>query len=133
MSERLPINHLYPNTVKPVTGKGVAGAQRAGTAPPSSSGAASFRDILQAKVLNFSHHAELRLRQRGITFNAEQIEKINAAIDKAAAKGAKDSLVLIKDTALIVNVKNRTVVTAMDGQSLQDHVFTQIDSAVIIP
>jgi flagellar operon protein len=58
--------------------------------------------------------------------------KIESAIDKAAAKGAKDSLILFKDMAFIVNVKNRTIVTAMEGSSMQDNVFTQIDSAVVI-
>ncbi|MOA07809.1 hypothetical protein D3C78_1275320 [compost metagenome] len=62
----------------------------------------------------------------------EQLSKIETAIDNAAAKGAKESLILMKDMALIVNVDNRTVVTAMDGSSMKDNVFTQIDSAVII-
>jgi flagellar operon protein len=39
---------------------------------------------------------------------------------------------LLNDMALIINVKNRTVVTALDGASMKDNVFTQIDSAVII-
>lgn len=38
----------------------------------------------------------------------------------------------MQDMAFIVNVKNRTVVTAMDSESMKDNVFTQIDSAVII-
>lgn len=136
MSDRLPINPLYPNGLRP----GQVRPPVSPTTPKSPIGAgsaqvgnASFQDILQQKILSFSQHAETRLKQRGITFRTEQIEQINAAIDKAAAKGAKDSLVLIKDTALIVNIKNRTVITAMDSQSLKDHVFTQIDSAVIIP
>jgi hypothetical protein len=39
---------------------------------------------------------------------------------------------LLGGTALIVNIPNRTVVTALDGASMKDNVFTQIDSAVII-
>ena len=60
------------------------------------------------------------------------LTEAKTAIDKAAAKGAKDSLILFKDMAFIVNVKNRTIVTAMDSSSMQDNVFTQIDSAVVI-
>jgi flagellar operon protein len=134
MSDRLPIHSMYPNPIRP------GQAANAGSPTRTQAGAnqahvgnTSFKEILQQKILHFSQHAETRLRQRGISFKSEQIEQINAAIDKAAAKGANDSLVLIKDTALIVNVKNRTVITAMDSQSLKDHVFTQIDSAVIIP
>ena len=56
--------------------------------------------------------------------------KLNDAIDKADAKGVQDTLVLTKDAALIVNVKNRTVVTAMDKNNLNGNVFTNIDGAV---
>jgi flagellar operon protein len=125
---------MYPNPIRPGQAANVGSPTKTQAgANHAQVGNTSFKEILQQKILHFSQHAETRLRQRGISFKSEQIEQINAAIDKAAAKGANDSLVLIKDTALIVNVKNRTVITAMDSQSLKDHVFTQIDSAVIIP
>ena len=96
-------------------------------------GQKSFQDILQSKLIRFSNHAELRLQQRGIKLDSQQLNQLESAIDKADAKGAKESLVVFKDVALIVNVKNRMVVTAMDGNQMRDNVFTQIDSAVIIP
>jgi len=34
--------------------------------------------------------------------------------------------------AFVVSVKNKTVITAMDGASIKDNVFTNIDSAVIV-
>jgi flagellar operon protein len=34
--------------------------------------------------------------------------------------------------ALVVSIKNRTVITAVDPGSLKDNVFTNIDSAVIV-
>ncbi|MDU4697786.1 MULTISPECIES: TIGR02530 family flagellar biosynthesis protein [Paenibacillus] len=92
----------------------------------------NFKDLLEDRLVHFSNHAVKRLEQRGIELKPEQLNKIESAIDSAAAKGAKDSLILLKDMALIVNVNNRTVVTAMDGSSMKDNVFTQIDSAVII-
>ena len=57
---------------------------------------------------------------------------VNEAIDKADANGIDDTLVLTKDAALIVNVKNRTVITAMDRAQMTGNVFTNIDGAVII-
>ena len=54
------------------------------------------------------------------------------AVNKAEAKGAKESLILMDQLALVVSVKNRTVITAVDGASLKDNVFTNIDSAVIV-
>ena len=55
-----------------------------------------------------------------------------AGVDRAAAKGAKESLVMIDDVALVVSVKNRTVITAVDKAQLKENVFTNIDSAVIV-
>ena len=98
----------------------------------SSGSPTSFKEVLNRNVLKFSQHAELRMQQRGISFKPETINEIVNAIDQAAAKGAKDSLVVYRDVAMIVNIPSRTVVTAMDGKSLQGNVFTQIDSAVIV-
>jgi hypothetical protein len=38
---------------------------------------------------------------------------------------------MLDDVAMIVNVPNRTVVTAVDGDQAGSQVFTNIDSAVI--
>lgn len=92
----------------------------------------SFRNVLREKLIRFSHHAEVRLRERGINLSEEKLAKLETAIGKAESKGARESLILFQDVALIVNVKNRTVVTALDGSQMKDNVFTQIDSAVIV-
>ncbi|MBC7690447.1 MAG: flagellar protein [Methylotenera sp.] len=82
--------------------------------------------------LKFSAHASQRLMDRKITLDQNTMLKVNDAIDKAAAKGIDDTLILTQDAALIVSVKNRTVITAMDRASLSGNVFTNIDGAVII-
>ena len=58
--------------------------------------------------------------------------KVNEALDRAAAKGVEDTLVLTSNAALIVNVPNRTVITAMDRSQMSGNVFTNIDGAVIV-
>lgn len=82
--------------------------------------------------LKFSSHATQRLQERKIQLDSATMIKVTEAIDKAEAKGIEDTLVLTSDAALIVNVKNRTVITAMDRQSLTGNVFTNIDGAVVI-
>ena len=71
------------------------------------------------------------IARRGIDITANRMDRITDAVDKASAKGARDSLILVDDLALVVSVKNRTVITAIDGSSLKGNVFTNIDSAVI--
>lgn len=82
--------------------------------------------------LKFSNHALERMRSRGIHFQPEELRNIGNAVNKAAAKGAKDTLVLSGDNALIVSVKNNMVVTVMDRQAMKENVFTNIDSTVVI-
>lgn len=82
--------------------------------------------------VKFSAHATQRLRERQIQFDAGLMSRLNDAISKADAKGLGDALMLTDQAALIVNVPNRTVVTAMDREKLIGNVFTNIDGAVII-
>ncbi len=104
------------------------GKQTASNSNPST----SFSKMLEQRLLTFSNHAEQRLEQRGIRLQPEQLVKLSNAVDKAEQKGAKDSLLFMKDLAFIVNVKSRTVITALSGTAMKDNVFTQIDSAVIV-
>ncbi|MFF2908562.1 TIGR02530 family flagellar biosynthesis protein [Paenibacillus sp. NPDC057934] len=126
MSDRMTIGQLYPAAVHPSI------LQRPSVAKDAATPESSFESMLQRNMLKFSNHAAKRLEQRGIELGSRQLDEISSAVDKAAAKGSKESLILMKDMALIVSVPNRTVVTAMDGSSMKDNVFTQIDSAVII-
>ena len=96
-----------------------------------------FQSILQQQLqrsesLKFSKHASARLTSRQIDLSAEQMERLNSGVDKAMAKGIKESLVLMDNIALVVNVENRTVVTALDRSETKEHVFTNIDGAVVI-
>ncbi|MBM7854216.1 flagellar operon protein [Desulfohalotomaculum tongense] len=97
----------------------------------------SFAELLREKTarqqpVKLSAHAQKRLQQRNIVLGAAEMAKISRAMQRAETKGAKDSLLMYGDLALIANIKNKTVVTAVDGHSLKDYVFTNIDSAVII-
>ena len=97
-------------------------------------GAPAFGQILDQELagVKFSQHAKERLQTRNIAFGHTELTKLRFALDKAAAKGARESLVLMDNLALVVSVKNRTVITAVDSSSLKNNVFTNIDSAVIV-
>lgn len=82
--------------------------------------------------LKFSGHAVERMRSRGISFSPDEMKGIEGAVERAAQKGSKDTLVLTGQNALIVSVKNQTVVTVMDKNAMKDNVFTNIDSTVVI-
>jgi flagellar operon protein len=118
-------------------GLGVA-IPAAGRGPSSvRPGAPSFADVLKREAsqptssLTFSNHALARLQRRGIEVDAPTAQRLDAGVSRAAAKGSRDAVVLVDGTAFVVAVRNRTVVTAVDSAHMRDHVFTNIDSAVI--
>jgi len=72
------------------------------------------------------------LSLRNINLSADDLNRMNQAVSKAASKGAKQSLLVMDKQAFIVSVPNRTVITALDEGSMKENVFTNIDSAVIV-
>ncbi|MBU1864634.1 MAG: hypothetical protein KKH94_13320 [Candidatus Omnitrophica bacterium] len=129
------ISYLPQQPIVPITGKGkIAGARN----PQVSDGkdTVSFKNVLHGQIadqkkVKFSNHAQQRLRTRKIQFNSQQLDRLADAIDRAAFKGARDSLLLVDNIAAVVSVENRTIITVVEGNSLKDNVFTNIDSAVI--
>ena len=94
----------------------------------------SFEDVLRQKQkpLKFSKHATQRLSQRNINLSDEQNIRLTNGVTEAEKKGVNESLVLVDNLAFIVNVPNKTVVTAMDQEETNANVFTNIDGAVIM-
>jgi flagellar operon protein len=102
-----------------------------GTGTPAGDDFATVLERVQGEI-KFSRHALQRLQTRNITLTAGEVHRLQDAVERAASKGARDSLVLLDELAFVVSIKNRTVITAMDGESMKEHVFTNIDSAVIV-
>lgn len=96
----------------------------------------SFSELLEKEqaaetgALKFSKHANERLASRNIDLSDQQLERLETGAKKAQEKGIKESLVMVDDIAFIVNIKNNTVVTAVNDSD--DKIFTNIDGAVII-
>ena len=97
----------------------------------------SFRQILEQvsnrnDTVSFSRHANERLSSRNIRLNEEQMQRLNEGVKQAKEKSIQESLVMMDNIAFIVNVKNNTVITAMDQNTNDSNVFTNIDVAVIV-
>ncbi len=144
----------FENLVKPDIAGGIGNTKPGGAGQSSVNvGGPSFQETFQEKLnglqggnlqpqkssgpapttdLKFSNHAIERMQSRGISFNKGDMDRLNEAVTRAAAKGSKDTLVLMNDSALIVSVKNKTVVTVMDQAALKENVFTNIDSTIVM-
>lgn len=96
-------------------------------------GITSFEDILKSKdEVKFSKHATGRLATRQIELDEGQVARIADGMQRADAKGIRDSLVIMDQLAFIVNVPSKTVITAMDQEETKENIFTNIDGAVIV-
>lgn len=91
----------------------------------------SFDRVLYdtADRIKFSKHAAKRLEMRNISITEEQKARLEDAAEQAMEKGMTESLVMVDNLAFIVNVRNKTVVTAVNDTG--NAVFTNIDGAII--
>ena len=128
------------NSIQPVGYAGLRGPERA--TPETAPG---FGDSLDALLrppqtaappspggIQFSRHAVARMESRGIHLDPDDLADLGSAVDKLAARGAKESLVLLGDHAFIVGVPDRRIVTAPTRQEAAGTIFTQIDSTAVV-
>ena len=103
-----------------------------GAQAPALSDGLSFKEVLrEVSGLEFSGHALERLQDRSISMDESGMKRLQEAVTRAEEKGSRDSLILDGDQAFLVNIPNKTVVTAVDMLELREKVFTNIDSTVL--
>lgn len=123
---------LVPPGVAPVAQPAQpAGGRRGETAVHGPSFGEVLRSTTQPQGVEFSRHALQRLERRGIELGEQTLARLTDGVDRAAGKGSRESVVFVDGTAFVVSVRNRTVITAVDPEHMREHVFTNIDSAVI--
>jgi len=108
-------------------------ARPAGSAPVRSAEGPSFREALQGATrgVQFSNHAQKRIERRDLDLDPARLNRLNTAISRAAEKGARNSVVMLDDLAVVVDIRDRKVVTAINASQGKERVFTNIDSVVI--
>lgn len=120
---------IHPQPIQPATLKKDTGAAL------NANSSVSFKQVLGDQLdrggVRFSKHATLRMQSRGIEMSENALGRLNQAVRMADEKGSRDSLVLLDSAALVVSIKDNTVVTVADKEQLRGNVFTNIDSAII--
>jgi flagellar operon protein len=120
--------------VGPATPAAKPGTASTAGAAPAAPGP-SFADVLAGQTAvgtpTFSKHAIERLTRRGVELDSTTLGRLTDGIQRAAGKGARNSVVFVDGTAYVASVQNNTVITAVTPEAMRSHVFTNIDSAVI--
>ncbi|MGM8364133.1 TIGR02530 family flagellar biosynthesis protein [Virgibacillus sp. W0181] len=93
----------------------------------------SFKEIFKdVKAIKVSKHAQQRISERNIQINDKQWEIITKKMQEAKHKGVTDSLVVMKNAALLVSTQNNTVVTAMSQEEASAKIFTNINGTIVL-
>lgn len=138
----IPVNPalIPPGPTGPPGVPGVGPTQRPGRVGEGSRSGPEFAQVLResaaqparvSQPVTFSGHALQRIERRGITMDAATQQRLGEGVDRAASKGSRAAVVLIDSNAFVVGVPSRTVITAVGRDHMKEHVFTNIDSAVI--
>ncbi len=128
---RVPVQSQQVDLISIAQRNGAVATPKANT-PDTSFGKVLAGELNSTRNLQISKHALERLHSRKIDLSKEMLDKIATAVDKADTKGSRETLVLTDSAALVVSVKNRTIITAFDREHLREGVVTSIDSAVIL-
>ena len=104
---------------------------------PAQNNASTFNETLKTvtslpKELTISKHAAQRLTERGIHLNEKEWSLIGEKLSEAKSKGVTDSLVVLKNAALVASAKNHTIITAMNREEAGSHLFTNINGAILM-
>lgn len=94
-----------------------------------------FQEILNEQInqrISFSKHASQRTEERNIQISEGDLGRLEDACDRAKQKGIRDALIVMDDSAYIVNAPNRVVITVVDKNEMKSSIFTNIDGAVFI-
>lgn len=126
-----PRIYLQSQPIVPIGNHGNLANRKASTTVTTG---VSFADILAGATnrVSFSQHAIQRMESRNLNLSDSDLQKLDDTVARMAQKGARESLIYMNDMALVVSVANRRVITAMDGASAKENIFTNIDSAAII-
>lgn len=88
--------------------------------------------IQEKSSIKITKHAQKRLQDRNITIDDAQWTRLNEKLNEASNKGVQESLVVMKNAALIVNAKNQTVITAMNRSEAESQIFTNINGTILM-
>lgn len=102
--------------------------------PTKETSQSAFHSIFQEQLsgITISKHAKQRIEHREIEIDGTTMNRLNDAMDKLSKKGSKDSLILLNQVAYIVNPQQKVIITCMDKESMQENIFSGIDSAIIL-
>lgn len=82
--------------------------------------------------IKISKHAQSRILTRNILIDDIQMNKISNAMMHAENKGIKNAMIMFDSNIAIANIKNKTIITLVNKNDLDENIITNIDGAIFI-
>ena len=97
----------------------------------------SFKEVLDNKIFNdnsitFSDKANKNLMDINGPLNIDQITRLESGLGRFKERGAKTGVLLMDETAFVVNVIKQSIVSTMGKEKVQENVFSNIDSFAVV-
>ena len=97
----------------------------------------SFKEVLDNKIFNdnsitFSDKANKNLMDINGPLNIDQITRLESGLGRFKERGAKTGVLLMDETAFVVNVNKQSIVSTMGKEKVQENVFSNIDSFAVV-
>ena len=97
----------------------------------------SFKEVLDNKIFNdnsitFSDKANKNLIDINGPLNIDQITRLESGLGRFKEIGAKTGVLLMDETAFVVNVNKQSIVSTMGKEKVQENVFSNIDSFAVV-
>lgn len=96
----------------------------------------SFDEILAAQLpmgtVKLTTDAQAALKAVGIELTPLELDRIGQGIDAMSQSGGQKGLLVGEKVAVVVDVGERTITTATARTETRDHVFSDIDSVMLL-
>ena len=97
----------------------------------------SFKEVLDNKIFNdnsitFSDKANKNLMDINGPLNIDQITRLESGLGRFKERGAKTGVLLMDETAFVVNVNKQSIVSTMGKEKVKENVFSNIDSFAVV-
>ncbi|HPE68879.1 MAG TPA: TIGR02530 family flagellar biosynthesis protein [Thermotogota bacterium] len=105
--------------------------------PDAVSSSGDFSSLVQQQLerqeekVKISAHARQRMEKRNIPVDSSTMKTLDQVMQMAKQKGSRSTLAMLGNSAFILSVKDRTVVTVLNQDEMNSHFITNIDSVFV--
>ena len=96
----------------------------------------SFEEILAARLpsgsVKLSPEAKEMLQAVGVELKPMDLDRIGKGIDRLGESGGQKGLLISEKVAMVVDVPERSVTAVTAREEIRDHVFSGVDSVMLI-